>query len=378
MTRALVPVAGLALAGPLLLVVAPTPPPRPPLSALAGAALGVAVGSTLFGVLARRRPLRPFCTRAAAVVAIVGMSEEAIWRGFALGRIAPVAGAAAAIVVTSVAFATTHLPLLGVRGAAVQILTGATFGLLFVATGSLLACALAHATYNLVAVAGRGSPASAAIELCRATKRYRGRQALGPIDLTIERAECVALLGPNGAGKTTLVNLCVGLRRPTAGSARVFGGDPREWRVRRRIGTTPQQMDFPPTLRGHEIIELARLHSPAPPLLDDLVARFDLADVLRPQNGGLSGGQRRRLALALAFATAPDLVLLDEPTTGLDVESRRRAWDAIRSFAGTVLFTTHYLEEAHALADRIVVLARGAIVADGDVGSEEELLFLTR
>jgi len=376
MSRTLARVAVLALAGPLLLVVAPTRPPRPPVAALAGVALGIAVGASLFAVLARTFP-RPVFTRVAGVVAVVGMSEEAIWRGFALGRVAPVAGPVAAVLVTSAAFASTHVPLLGVRGAAVHALTGGTFGLLFLATGSLLACAVAHATYNLAALAGRGSAASA-IALRRATKSYRGRHALGPVDLTIEPGELVALLGPNGAGKTTLVSMCAGLRRPTAGSVRVFGSDPREWRARRRIGTTPQQMDFPPTLRGREILDLARLHAADPPPFDELVSRFGLADVLRPQNGALSGGQRRRLALALAFATSPDLVLLDEPTTGLDVESRRCAWDAIRAFDGTVLFTTHHLEEAHALAGRVVVLARGAVVADGHVDSEEELLRLTR
>jgi ABC-2 type transport system ATP-binding protein len=377
MTRTLASVAALALVGPLLLVIAPTAPPRPPLTSFVAATLGIAVGVTLFATLARAVP-RLVLTRVAGVVAVVGVSEEAIWRGFALGRIAPVAGAGAAVIVTSVAFASTHVPLLGVRGAAVQLLTGGAFGLLFVASGSLLACALAHATYNLAAVAGRSSPASAAIELRGATKRYRDHNALGPLDLAIARGERVALLGPNGAGKTTLVSLCVGLRRPTAGSVRVFGADPREWRARRRIGTTPQQMDFPPTLRGRELLELARLHTSDPLPLDELVDHFGLTDVLRPQNGALSGGQRRRLALALAFATGPDLVLLDEPTTGLDVESRRGAWAAVRSFDGTVLLTTHHLDEAHALAERIVVLARGAVVADGHVESEEELLRLTR
>jgi len=369
-------VAALALAGPLLLVLAPTAPPRPPVSSVSAAALGTAAGLSLFAALARARPRFLFAP-AAVIVAAVGVSEEAIWRGFALGRIAPVAGAAAAVVVTAVAFAATHVPLLRLRGAAVHLLTGGVFGALFVATGSLLACAVAHATYNLVAVLGRGSPAGAAIELRRVTKRYRAATVLGPLDLTIERGEHVALLGPNGAGKTTLVSLCVGLRRPSAGTVRVFGGDPRAWRTRARIGTTPQQMDFPPTLRGREILGLVRAHALEPPQPDALGDDFGIADVVDPQSGALSGGQRRRLALALAFAIAPELVVLDEPTTGLDVESRRAAWAAIRSFPGAVLLTTHHLEEAHALADRTIVLARGVVVLDGRVGSEDELLCLT-
>jgi ABC-2 type transport system ATP-binding protein len=377
MSNPLVRVGALALVGPLLLVLAPTSPPRPPVSLAAAAGLGVAIGLSLFAALARTRP-RLLFRPAAVAVAAVGISEEAIWRGFALGRIAPVAGAATAVVVTSLAFASTHVPLLRLRGAAVQLVTGAAFGALFVATGSLPACAVAHATYNLVAILGRTPPASAAIVLRGVTKRYRSEHALGPIDLTIERGELVALLGPNGAGKTTLVSLCVGLRRPSTGTVRVFGGDPRAWRTRLRIGTTPQQMDFPPTLRGHEILELARAHAPDQPPLGALVDAFGLVDVIGPQNGALSGGQRRRLALALAFANAPELVLLDEPTTGLDVESRRGAWEAIRAFDGTVLLTTHHLEEAHALADRTIVLAGGAVVVDGHVESEDELLCLTR
>jgi len=377
MKRTLASVAALALAGPLLLLLAPTPPPRPPLSLPSAATLGIAVGAALFAALARRRP-RLLFTPVAGIVAAVGVSEEAIWRAFALGRIAPVAGAAAAVAVTSAAFAATHVPLLRLRGAAVQLLTGATFGALFVTTGSLLACAAAHATYNVVAVLGRAQPASAAVELRAATKRFGDRIALGPVDLTIERGTLVALLGPNGAGKTTLVSLCVGLRRPTAGMVRVFGRDPRSWRGRLRLGTTPQQMDFPPTIRGREILDLARAHAVDPPSIAWLSERFGLAGMLHRQNGSLSGGQRRRLALALAFANSPELVVLDEPTTGLDVAARRTAWEAIRAFDGTVLLTTHHLEEAHALAQRIVVLAHGTVVADGALESEDELLRLTR
>ncbi|HKT43935.1 MAG TPA: ATP-binding cassette domain-containing protein [Gaiellaceae bacterium] len=376
MSGTLVRVALLALAGPLVLVLAPTAPPRTPLPSPSAAVLGIAVGGALFAALARARPRLSF-TPAAFVVAAVGVSEEVIWRGFAVGRITPVAGGTTAVAVTSVAFAATHVPLLRVRGAAVQLVTGGAFGTVFVATGSLLACALAHATYNLVAVLGRHRPASAAIELHGVTKRYRAEAALGPVDLAVERGEPVALLGPNGAGKTTLVGLVVGLRRPTAGVVRLLGRDPRDWRARARLGTTPQQMDFPPTIHGREIIELARAHAKSPPSLSTLTDAFDLGDVLHRQNGALSGGQRRRLALALAFAGDPDVVVLDEPTTGLDVESRRRAWDAIRAFNGTVLLTTHSLEEAHALAKRIVVLARGTVVSDGELDSEDELLRLT-
>jgi ABC-2 type transport system ATP-binding protein len=391
-SRALVSVAALAGAGPALLWLAPTAPPRAPLRHLASAPLGVAAGVALFMLLARARPrvlLTPMAFATALVVAAAGMSEEAIWRAFALGRIAPNAGTAAAVAVTSAAFAVTHLPALRPRGAAMQLVTGSVFGVLFVATGSLVACALAHAAYNLLAVLCRRVPA-AAIEVRDAERRFHDRVALHPLDLRVEPGELVALLGPNGAGKTTLVSLIVGLRRPSSGLVRIFGRDPREWRARSRLGTTPQQMDFPPTIRGREILELARAHSASAPPLAALVERFDLDDLLRRQNGALSGGQRRRLALALAFANDPDLVVLDEPTTGLDVESRRAAWRAVGAFAdagGTVLLTTHSIEEAGALARRVVVLARGRLVADGpladikspsDAGLEEAFLRITR
>ena len=371
MNRALVSTAALIALGPALLWLSPTPPPRTPLGNMASVPIGVLAGVALFAALARARPrvlITPLALGTAFVVACAGMSEEAVWRAFALGRISPTVGAGAAVALTTVAFAAAHVPMLRVRGAAVQVVTGATFGTLFVATGSLVVCAVAHATYNLFAVLGRGGtrPASA-LAFHAAEKRFGAKVALAPLDLTIEQGEQVALLGPNGAGKTTLVSLVTGLRRPCAGAVRLFGMDPRDWRARVRLGTMPQQMDFPPTLRGREILDLARVHAAAPPTLEELSGRFGLDDMLHVQNGSLSGGQRRRLALALAFANAPALVVLDEPTTGLDVESRRGAWDAIAAFAaggGTVLLTTHYLEEADALADRVIVLARGEVVAD--------------
>jgi ABC-2 type transport system ATP-binding protein len=393
--RALLSTAALIALGPVLLRLSPTPPPRTPLASVASAPLGILAGVALFAVLARARPrvlVTPLALATALVVACAGMSEEALWRAFAIGRIAPTVGMWTAVALTTAAFAATHVPMLRARGATVQLVTGGAFGALFAATGSLVACAVAHATYNLVAVLSRSGsvrPASA-IAFRRAEKRFGEKVALAPLDLTVERGQLVALLGPNGAGKTTLVSLVTGVRRPSHGDVRLFGRDPRDWRARRRLGTTPQQMDFPPTLRGREILDLARAHAAAPPALAELAGRFDLSDVLHVQNGSLSGGQRRRLALALAFANAPELVVLDEPTTGFDIESRRGAWGAIADFAatgGTVLLTTHYLEEADALADRVIVLAHGEVVADGSPQSlkscagddlEQAFLGLTR
>jgi ABC-2 type transport system ATP-binding protein len=194
-------------------------------------------------------------------------------------------------------------------------------------------------------------------------KRYGRLEALQGVDLEIRPGELVALLGPNGAGKTTAVSILLGQRRPDAGTARLFGRDPTLPAARRPVGATPQAAGFPDNLTVREVIDLVRVHYP-------LLGRFGLSDVAGRRAGGLSGGQTRRLAVALAFAGRPRLVVLDEPTTGLDVEARRGLWEVLRDFVakgGSVLLTTHYLEEAQALASRVVVIAGGRIVAHGSV-----------
>lgn len=205
-------------------------------------------------------------------------------------------------------------------------------------------------------------------QLRSAVKRYGEVEALRGVDLELRPGEVLALLGPNGAGKTTAVSLLLGLVRPDAGTAALFGGPPDRPEARRRIGVTPQETSFPETLRVREIVDLVRVHYPAPAPADALLARFGLEDVASRQAGGLSGGQRRRLAIALAFAGNPEAVFLDEPTTGLDVAARRAVWQAVRDFVaggGSVLLTTHYLEEAEALATRVVMLHRGRVLAEG-------------
>jgi ABC-2 type transport system ATP-binding protein len=202
------------------------------------------------------------------------------------------------------------------------------------------------------------------------SKRFGQTLALDRVDLTIEAGEVVALLGPNGAGKSTALSILLGLRRPDEGRAEVFGVDPRRPSARIVVGVTPQESGFPPTLRVREIVDLVRAHFPFPAATDELLGRFDLATIARRQAGGLSGGERRRLSVALAFAGEPAAIFLDEPTAGLDVESRRAVWTEIDQYSadgGTVLLTTHYLEEAERLAPKIVLLAHGRVVAEGTV-----------
>ncbi|GIJ09924.1 ABC transporter ATP-binding protein [Micromonospora andamanensis] len=215
----------------------------------------------------------------------------------------------------------------------------------------------------------------------QATRRYGDVLALDRVDLDVSAGELVGLLGPNGAGKSTLLNLLVGLRRPTGGRVLLFGGDPRDPAHRRWVGVTPQETGLPGSLRVGEVVDFVGAHFPDPVPRAELLDRFGLADLARRQTGGLSGGQRRRLAVALAFVGRPRLVLLDEPTTGLDVEARHALWDAIRAFhadGGTVLLTSHYLEEIEALAQRVVVIGQGRVLADDSVAAIRGVVGLRR
>ncbi|MEV4570931.1 ABC transporter ATP-binding protein [Nonomuraea sp. NPDC049419] len=199
------------------------------------------------------------------------------------------------------------------------------------------------------------------------TRRYGEVCALDRVSLDIRAGELVGLLGPNGAGKSTLINLFTGLRRPTSGTVTLFGGSPGDPLVRRGIGVTPQETGLPESLRVGEIVSFVAAHFPDSVATTELLGRCGLDDLATRQVGGLSGGQRRRLGVALAFVGRPRLVFLDEPTTGLDVEGRRALWDGIRAFhedGGTVLLTSHYLEEIEALAERVVVVGEGRVLAD--------------
>ncbi|GAA1848803.1 ABC transporter ATP-binding protein [Asanoa iriomotensis] len=207
-------------------------------------------------------------------------------------------------------------------------------------------------------------------EAIEVTRRYGDVIALDNVSLQVAEGELVGLLGPNGAGKTTLASLITGVRRPDQGRVTLCGGDPRDPRTRKALGVTPQETGLPATLRVGEVVDFVAAHYPDPVPRAELLDQFGIADLAKRQTGGLSGGQKRRLAIALAFVGRPRVVVLDEPTTGLDVQSRRGLWDAIKAYhagGGTVLLSSHYLEEIEALADRVVVLGHGRVLADDTV-----------
>ncbi|WP_212989608.1 ABC transporter ATP-binding protein [Actinoplanes auranticolor] len=214
-----------------------------------------------------------------------------------------------------------------------------------------------------------------------ATRRYGDVLALDRLNLDVRTGELVGLLGPNGAGKSTLVSLLTGVRRPSSGTVELCGGDPRDPASRRALGVTPQETGLPGALRVGEVVDFVRAHFPDPLGRAELLDRFGLTELAKRQTGGLSGGQKRRVAVALAFVGRPRIVFLDEPTTGLDVEARHSLWDGIRAFhadGGTVVLTSHYLEEIEALARRVVVIGGGRVLADDTVAAVRGLVAIRR
>jgi ABC-2 type transport system ATP-binding protein len=200
------------------------------------------------------------------------------------------------------------------------------------------------------------------------SKNYGEVRALRNVNFAVHAGQVVALLGPNGAGKTTAVKLLLGLMEPKSGKARVFGGDPTNPQNRMRTGAMLQVGRVPETLRVCEHIDLFSSYYPNPSPMGEVLATAGLEKLRHRRFGDLSGGQRQRTLFALAVCGNPDLLFLDEPTVGLDVEARRALWEEIRRLVArgkTVLLTTHYLEEADALADRIVVINQGTIIAEG-------------
>jgi ABC-2 type transport system ATP-binding protein len=201
-------------------------------------------------------------------------------------------------------------------------------------------------------------------------KSYGELEALRGVDFTVRRGEVLALLGPNGAGKTTLVEILEGHRRADAGEVSVLGHDPgrRERAFRERIGIVLQEGAVDQAITVREAVELYSAAYPDPRPSDEVIGLVGLAAKADDRASTLSGGQRRRLDLALGIAGDPELIFLDEPTTGFDPAARRQSWeliDGLRDLGKTILLTTHYMDEAQHLADRVVVIARGQVIAEG-------------
>jgi ABC-2 type transport system ATP-binding protein len=384
----------------LLLVLSPPQPERRvavPAAVAAGVAVGVLVSGAVLrreqverraGEIARRMVRLPKAT--VALLGLAAVNEELFWRRLVLGGTLTV-GVLAALAVSTLGFALAHR-----ARPALHLGTGATFGCLYLATGALAAAVTAHWTYNTLLLAGlrRDTPRQAATgggdgsgdgrpavaRLHEVTKRFGRSVALDGVSFEIGPAEVVAVLGPNGAGKSTAVAVLLGLRHPDAGSVLLFGADPHVASARRLLGATPQETAFPATLRVCEVVDLVRAHYARPLPVETLYERFALGRLAPRRLGGLSVGERRRVGVALAFAGNPELVVLDEPTAGLDREARLAVWEAVRSHVqegGAVLLTTHHLEEADALADRLVLLEHGRMVAQGPLADLKAAAGLT-
>jgi len=195
-------------------------------------------------------------------------------------------------------------------------------------------------------------------------KTYGTRKALENVSLKISSSEIVALLGPNGAGKSTTLKIILGLRAADDGTLKIP--------ERKKIGYVAQELSFPLHLKVIEVLKLVKAHYKTGPSLKEIVHRFQLEGFLYTLTGGLSGGEKRRLALACSLLGAPDLLVLDEPTTGLDVESRINLWKEIQDYSkagGAVLLSTHDLNEVSQIADRVVIIDHGKVLCEGPVSA---------
>jgi ABC-2 type transport system ATP-binding protein len=201
-------------------------------------------------------------------------------------------------------------------------------------------------------------------------KSYGPLEAVRGIDIEVARGEVFAMLGPNGAGKTTTVEILEGYRERSGGEVAVLGHDParQERALKRRVGIVLQQTGVPKYLTVREVLEMYGGYYPRPRPADEVIELVGLGEAADRRLRRLSGGQRRRVDLALALVGDPELLFLDEPTTGFDPSARRQAWDVIRALAGTgktIFLTTHFMDEAQELAGRVAIIARGEIVAEG-------------
>jgi len=207
------------------------------------------------------------------------------------------------------------------------------------------------------------------VEINDLVKEFHEKRAVNRVSFSIEKGELVAILGPNGAGKTTTMLMMLGLLRPTEGKASIFQHEPGSKNVRERIGVMLQEVSLMDGLKAKELIKLFRSYYPNPLPMKDLIQLTGLGkEDLERRTEKLSGGQKRRVAFALALAGNPDLLFFDEPTVGMDISSRRLFWETVKGLARegkTIVFTTHYLQEADDYADRIILFKKGKVIADG-------------
>jgi len=201
-------------------------------------------------------------------------------------------------------------------------------------------------------------------------KRFGQVAALDGFDLTVNRGELLALLGPNGAGKSTAISILLGLQTADQGEAGLFGHSPQDIDVRRRIGVMMQEVMLPGVMKCRELMEQVAGYYPMPYDVQAVIQRLSLESLAERRYDKLSGGQKRQVQFALALVGRPELMFLDEPTVGLDIQAREALWRVIRELLHegcSIVLTTHYLEEAEALANRVVVMARGKVVTTGTV-----------
>ena len=218
-------------------------------------------------------------------------------------------------------------------------------------------------------------------ELSGAKKRFGKPLALDGLDLRVKPGELLAVLGPNGAGKTTAISLLLGLQQPDAGTARLFGQSPLLVEARRQIGVMMQEVSLAPELRVREQIDLVASYYPAPLTPEAAMEMTHTTSLANRPYGKLSGGQKRQAQFAMAVCGRPKLLFLDEPTVGLDVQARELMWTTLRKLVAdgaSIVLTTHYLEEAEALADRVAVLGHGRMIATGTVNEMRALVVRKR
>ncbi|MFC4411727.1 ABC transporter ATP-binding protein [Chungangia koreensis] len=211
-----------------------------------------------------------------------------------------------------------------------------------------------------------------AVEINGLTKKFKEKTAVDDVTFSIQRGEIVAILGPNGAGKSTTMLMMLGLLNPTKGEAKLFGSSTKETKIRERLGVMLQDVSLMDGLKVKELLQMVRGYYPDPFSLEQLCRLTGLKEEdLNKRTEKLSGGQKRRVGFAMAVAGNPDLLFFDEPTVGMDISSRRVFWDTVKELADdgkTIIFSTHYLQEADDVAQRIILFNKGKIVADGTPG----------